>query len=169
MDTFSITSLFKKRNKKALIFLLTVILVLMLLLSIFTLSPQWCLSKERVWKAEEADLYIYVSEDYQTELYECFSLFNREELKEYVTGELTINGKVFPFTFKGEDQFRWIRFGNDSASDESSEDIWTVTGVFSRVFNCKKLEFSIVGIYGEDVLQGIERLTLVPVDNTGEE
>lgn len=81
MDTFSITSLFKKRNKKALIFLLTVILVLMLLLSIFTLSPQWCLSKERVWKAEEADLYIYVSEDYQTELYECFSLFNREELK----------------------------------------------------------------------------------------
>lgn len=166
MDTFSIKSLFKKRNKKTFICLLTVILVLMFLLSFFTLSPQWCLSKERVWKAEEVDLYIYISEDYQTELYECFSLFDREELKEYVTGELSINGKVFPFTFKGEDQFRWIRFGNDSASNESSEDIWTVTGVFSNVFNCKKLDFNIVGTYGEDVLQGIDRLTLVPVDNT---
>ena len=100
------------------------------------------------------------------EMNQVYNGYDREELKEYVTGELLINDKVLPFTFKGEDQFRWIRFGNGFNPKECCEDIWTVTGAFSIVFNCKKLEFIIVDTYGEDVLQGIDRLTLVPVDNT---
>lgn len=148
-------------KKRIFIGLIFISFLFLALLSFVTLSPQWCLSKERVWRAEEIDLYIYVSEEYETELNECFTLFDRDELSKYVTGRMKVDGEIKDFTFEGEDHFKWIRFGNVDDSDES----WNVIGAFKSVFNIKRIGFKINSVSVNIFPKNIDELTFVPVDN----
>ena len=152
----------KHCSKLKVVFKYTVFAMLLslVLLNFVTLSPQWCLSKERVWCAEEIDLIIFVSEEYETKPYECFNLFDRDELNQYVTGILKIGGKVSHFTFEGEDNFKWIQFGN---IDDINDETWDVTGEFKLVFNSKKIRFMINSISGDFFPKNIAELTFVPL------
>lgn len=89
----------KSKVRRAIKITLLAAVIVYLLIEHFTLSPQWCLSKERVWRAEEMDLTIYVAEDYETKLSECFSLSDRDELNKYVMGKMIIDGELYPFIF----------------------------------------------------------------------
>ena len=71
---------FRRIIKNAILLLV----VFLFILSFFTLSPQWCLSKERMWRAEEMDMVLYVDDEYETKFYECFGLSDRNELKEHI-------------------------------------------------------------------------------------
>ena len=139
--------------------ILIILALCMVLVSVFSLSPQWCLSKHRVWKAQEIDLTIYVSEEYETDIIECFNLSDRDELRKYVRGKVTVNGVTADFEFSGEDHFQWISFGDGNMfSDETS---WLVSGGFGLVFNPKKLKFKIDATQGDFFPKDIDTLTLV--------
>lgn len=134
------------------------------LVTTFSLSPQWCLSKERVWKAQELDMTLYVDENYQTKFYQFFYLSNRDELKEYVSGKLVIDGKTLDFNFDGEDHFSFIVFGNATSEDIDNEkkDKWKLSGSFRFVINPKKLRFLIMSNAGKTIPKNITELTFVP-------
>lgn len=150
-------------KKRIMIGLLFISFLSLASLSFVTLSPQWCLSKEPVWRAEEMDLYIYVSEEYETKLNECFTLFDRDELNKYVTGMFKSDGKITDFMFEGEDHFKWIRFGNDDGFNEP----WSVAGEFKIVFNSKRLSFKVNSVSGNCFPKNIDELTFVPVNDKG--
>jgi len=149
---------FRRIIKNAILLLV----VFLFILSFFTLSPQWCLSKERMWRAEEMDMVLYVDDEYETKFYECFGLSDRNELKEHIKGEVRINGKIQEFTFKGEDHFEWIEFGNNYDTDNGG---WIVAGEFGLVLNPKIIKFSVVSIDGDTFPADINKLTFSPVED----
>lgn len=157
----------KSKVRKAIKIILIAAVVVYLLIEHFTLSPQRCLSKERVWRAEEMDLTIYVAEDYETKLSECFSLSDRDELNKYVMGKMIIDGELYPFIFYGEDHFHWVRFGNNPPPGNNEptpvfDGAWDVTGEFDLVFNKKRIKFSIMDNYGDIFPKSIKKITFVP-------
>ncbi len=153
-------------NRKKLFFLIAVILVLIYSLS---LSPQWCLSRKKVWVAEELDMKVYISDEYNPSVYEMFTLFDRNEMNEYFTGQINVNGQVSEFSFFPEDQFKWIRFGNDlGVKYEVHDDSWTVTGELKSVYNPNKIKIIILGSYGDYFPKDIKTITLIPFENTGD-
>ena len=158
MDMFSTNKYTSIRKVFKYIFIISIICCV--LLNCLTLSPQWCISKEQIWHAEEVDLTLYVSGNYKTEFYECFKLFDRDELSQYVTGELKNDKGISNFRFGGEDNFKWVSFG-DYNNDENK---WIVTGEFKLVYNCKKIKFIVNRIYGDIFPKDIKQLTFVPED-----
>ena len=105
---------------------------------------------------------LIIDDEYETKFYECFGLSDRNELKEHIKGEVRINGKIQEFTFKGEDHFEWIEFGNNYDTDNGG---WIVAGEFGLVLNPKIIKFSVVSIDGDTFPADINKLTFSPVED----
>ena len=149
----------KNLFKKIFIILVSVITFFI----VFSLSPQWCLSKENAWKANELDMTIFVSESYQTNFYECFNLYDAEQYNHYFSGEIRINDHIEKISFRCEDQFQWITFGNDVTVQTNSTEDWFVIGEFKTVLNSKILVFKIEDVYGSFFPENIKKLTFQPL------
>lgn len=165
-DSFCMATRFFNIKPKKIIRIVAIVILSAVVLPYLTLSPQWCLSKERVWKAKEIDMTLYVDDVYKTNIYQCLTLYNRDELEKYVKGKLIIDGKETWFGFEGEDHFPWVCMGNTSymGFDERKKGLWSLQGNFRIVINPKRICYDIIENDGSIIPKSITHLTFVPYE-----